>query len=110
MLIKKIESRSRNRMPASRRSGKKSRGLFSRVWSPFHHALSVGEESVGAVTNTAKGVVRQGLRGVNSIGKSLTRHMNGTVRNVLGKSRKTRKNRKGSRKTRRNARKNTRRH
>jgi hypothetical protein len=66
-----------------------------------------GNESVGAVANTGKGVLGQGFRGVNKIGRSVTGHANQAVRNLLSrKNRKngytTRKNRKNRRTTRRN--------
>jgi hypothetical protein len=85
-------------------------GLVSRLWSPFSHALSAGEETVGAVTNTAKGVVREGARGVNKIGKSVTGHFNAAIHDLI-KARKNRKNmtRRNRKNTRRNNRKNTRR-
>ena len=90
----------------ARRSTRKNRhsGLFGRLWSPFGHALYAGEESVGAVTNTAKGVVREGARGVNRIGKSITGHFNAAVTDLI-KRRKSRKNsRRNTRRTRRNTR------
>ena len=66
-----------------------------------------GNESVGAVANTGKGVLGQGFRGVNKIGRSVTGHANQAVRNLLSrKNRKngytTRTNRKNRRTTRRN--------
>jgi hypothetical protein len=64
-----------------------------------------GNESVGAVANTGKGVVGQGFRGINKIGRSVTGHANQAVRNLL--SRKNRKNNMMTRKNRKN-RKNTR--
>jgi hypothetical protein len=91
------------------RRTRKATGLFRRLWSPFSHALMAGTESVGAVTNTAKGVVGVGAKGVNRVGKSITGHFNAAVSDLVrrksrkaqagGKRRKTRKNRK-SRKNR----------
>lgn len=83
--------------------GTRRSGIFSRLWSPFSHTLQAGEESVGAVTNTAKGVVREGAHGVNKIGKSITGHFNAAVHDIL-KRRKGRRTMKGGRKasTRRN--------
>lgn len=82
---------------ARRGSTRRSRGLFSRLYSPVGHLLSAGKESVGAVTNTAKGVVGQGVGGLDKIGRSVTKHANQAVKNVF--SRKGGK-RKGSRKSR----------
>lgn len=90
----------------STRKASSRNGLVSRLWSPFSHALSAGEETVGAVTNTAKGVVRESARGVNKIGKSVTGHFNAAIHDLI-KGRKNRKN--VTRRNRRNSRKNTRR-
>ena len=92
----------------ARRGTRKNRqsGLFGRLWSPFNHLLMAGEESVGAVTNTAKGVIREGARGVGKIGRSVTGHVNAAVTDLIRKRRNTRRNRRNTRKnTRRNNRK-----
>jgi len=91
------------------RSSRSSRGLFTRLYSPIGHLLMAGNESVGAVANTGKGVVGQGFRGLNKIGRSVTGHANQAVRNVFsrknrrnGATRKNRKNRKNTRRNRKN--------
>jgi hypothetical protein len=86
---------------ARRGTRKTSRGVFSRLYSPVGHLLAAGKESVSAVTNTAKGVVGEGITGLNKIGRSVTTHANMAVKDVL-KSRKGGKRRatKGSRKSR----------
>jgi hypothetical protein len=63
-----------------------------------------GNESVGAVANTGKGVVGQGFRGINRIGRSVTGHANQAVHNLLSRKnrRNTRRNRKNTRRNRRN--------
>lgn len=82
----------------SRKShGGSRRGLFSTIYAPVSHLIQAAEESVSAVTDTSRNVVRRGLRGVNNVGKSVTGHANAAVRNVV-----SRKNRQGSRKNRRN--------
>ena len=85
----------------ARRGTRRSRGIFSRLYSPIGHLLSAGKESVGAVTNTAKGVVGEGVHGLDKIGRSVTKHANMAVKDVF-----TRKGgkRKGSRKSKRNTR------
>lgn len=96
-------------MPNTRRNtrrNRKNRGLASTLYSPFHHLAMAGEEAVGAVTNTVKGVARTGIRGVNRIGRSVTGHANSAIRNVV--SRKRRGGRRTSRKNRRSSRKNRR--
>ena len=97
------------------RSSRSSRGLFTRLYSPIGHLLMAGNESVGAVANTGKGVVGQGFRGLNKIGRSVTGHANQAVRNVFSRknrrngnvvTRKNRKNRKNTRRNRKNNRRN----
>jgi hypothetical protein len=82
----------------TRRGARKgrSRGLFSRVYSPVSHTLMFGKNSTSTVANTAKGVARMGFSGVNNIGKSLSGHLNGMIRNIF-----TRKGRKNTRRNRR---------
>jgi len=82
------------------RSTRSRRGLFTRLYSPIGHLLMAGNESVGAVANTGKGVVGQGFRGLNKIGRSFTGHANQAVHNVF--SRKNRRNTRRNRKNRRN--------
>jgi len=79
-------------MARTRRHGRSS-GLLSRLWSPFGHATMAASNTVGAVANTAKGVVGVGARGVNRIGRSITGHFNHAVKDLI-KGRKSRKNRK----------------
>ena len=83
---------------------KSRRGLVSRLYRPLHHALVVGEEAVSAVTNTARNVVRTGIRGVDRVGTSVTGHADGAIRNLV--SRKSRRGGSRSRKNRRSTRRN----
>ena len=86
---------SRKNRKASRKNGGSRRGIFETVYSPVGHLIHAAEESVGAVTNTTRNIIKTGLKGVNSIGKSVTGHANSAIRNVV--SRKSRKNRKNRR-------------
>lgn len=97
-------------MPNTRRN-RKSRGVVSTLYSPLHHAFVAGEEVASAITNTARNVVRTGIRGVDKVGRSVTGHADAAVRNVFSRKRRggkrrtgSRKNRKANRKTRRNRR------
>lgn len=88
----------------ARRGTRNSKGIFSRLYSPIGHLLAAGKESVGAVTNTAKGVVGEGITGLDKIGRSVTKHANQTVKDVFTRKRRasgTRKSRKSRRNTRR---------
>jgi len=80
------------------RTSKKGRsyGLFSRLYSPINHTLMFGKNSTNTISNSAKGVSRLGLTGVNRIGKSLTGHLNGIIHNIFTrkKGRNTRRNRR----------------
>lgn len=78
-----------------RKSHRKMRGgngIFSKVWSPFHHASLAAGEAVGTVTNTTRNIAKSTLRGVNRIGSSVAGHANAAVRGVF--SRKRRANRR----------------
>jgi len=95
-------------MPNTRRN-RKSRGIVSTLYSPFHHAFVAGEEATTAVTNTARNVVRTGIRGIDKIGRSVTGHADAALRNDFkrrGGKRNTRKNSKASRKNRKASRRN----
>jgi hypothetical protein len=96
-MVNSRKNRSRRggaRRPASRRNG----GIFRRIYSPVSHLLQATGNAVGTVTNTTRNVAKMGLRGVDSIGLSVTGHANAAVRNLV--SRKSRKNRKANRKSR----------
>ncbi len=67
-------------------------GIISKAYSPISHLVAATGEAVGTVTNTARNVVKTGLRGVNRIGKSVTGHANAAIRDVV--SRKRRANRR----------------
>jgi len=86
----------------------RSSGLVSRLYSPLHHAFLAGEEAVSAVTNTARNVVSTGIRGVDRIGRSVTGHADGAVKNVFSRRRqgggRRRKNSRKNRKSRKNRR------
>lgn len=80
---------------------RKAGGLVSRVYSPINHFFQASGESVGAVTNTARNIVRKSINVVNKVGKSFTSHTNMAIRNLTGKRKGSRK---GSRKNRQSTR------
>jgi hypothetical protein len=88
----------------ARRGTRRSGGIFSRIYSPVGHLFSAGKESVGAVTNTAKGVVGEGIKGLDKIGRSVSTHANQAVRNVFTRKGGKRRAAKGSRKSRKSRR------
>jgi chromosomal replication initiation ATPase DnaA len=61
--------------------------IFRRLYSPIKHTLLAGKETVSAVTNTAKHVTCEGLTGLDKVGRSVTRHANMAVNDLLGKRR-----------------------
>jgi hypothetical protein len=74
--------------------GKKTRrnnGLFRKVYSPVSHLLQATGNAVSTVTNTTRNVAKQGIRGVNSIGLSVTGHANAAIRNLVSRKRKSRR-------------------
>jgi hypothetical protein len=95
-------ARRSNRAAASRRNG----GIFRRIYSPVSHLLQATGNAVGTVTNTTRNVAKMGLRGVDSIGLSVTGHANAAVRNLV--SRKSRKANRKSRKSSKSSRANRR--
>ncbi len=100
---KRENSRGKIGTQMARRGTRRSRGIFSRLYAPIGHLLSAGKESVGAVTNTAKGVVGEGIHGLDKIGRSVTKHANMAVKDVFtrkGGKRKTRKSRRNTRRRR----------
>lgn len=80
------------------RRGTRKSGIFRRLYSPVKHAIMAGKNSIGAVTNTAKGVACTGLSGLDRIGTSVTSHANMAVSDLLGKRKTRRGGRKGTRK------------
>jgi hypothetical protein len=63
-------------------------GIFSKLWSPFHHASVAAGEAVGAVTDTTRNVAKTTLRGVDRIGSSVTGHANAAIRGVFSRKRR----------------------
>jgi hypothetical protein len=94
--------RSATRRSRSRRS-RRGGGLASKLYSPISHLLQATGEAVGTVTNTVKSVAKTGIKGVNNIGNSVTKHADAAVRNVSSRKglKASRKSRKASRKSRR---------
>ena len=81
----------------SRSSGKR---LFSRVYSPLHHLLSATRNVSNSVFRRSGKIVKEGIGAVDNVGVALAKHANQTVRNVVGKRRNSRKNRRSTRKNR----------
>lgn len=86
-------------MAKSRKSGK-SRGLFRRVYSPIEHIIEAGRNISRAAFKRTGRIVNNGMGLVGNVGKSVTRHANKTVRNIV--RRKSRSSRKSRKQTRRN--------
>lgn len=76
------------------------RGLFGTLYRPVSGILNAAGKLTGTVTNTARNIVKRGIKGVNNAGRNVTGSANSAIRNVLG-SRKGKKSRR-ARKTRRN--------
>lgn len=70
------------------RNSTRRRGVFRRLYSPISHALMAGKNTIGAVTNTAKGVACEGISGLDKVGRSVTSHANMAVHNLVGPSRR----------------------
>jgi len=100
-----MDNRRNSRKNGGRRGASRSRGLFRTLYGPVSQALGLGDNIVGAVTNTTRNVARKGFRGVDRVGRAVTDRANSAVRGLL-----SRKNRRGGRRnSRRNSRRNNRR-
>lgn len=73
------------------KSRRATRGIVSRVYSPLHHLFQASENTVGVVTNTARNVVKRGIKAVNNVGVAVTKHANMTIKNVTGRRKQQRK-------------------
>jgi hypothetical protein len=80
-----------------KRSGKtrKSMRFFGRLYSPIDHLLQATGEIGRSVGKRSSNVLRSATGLVNNVGRSVTKHANCAVKNVM-----RRKNRRGTRKTR----------
>lgn len=85
-------------MAKTRRS---RRGLVSRVYSPLHHLFQASGNTVGVVTNTARNIVKRGIKAVNNVGVAVTKHANMTIKNVTGRRKRQQRTRKQRRTQRR---------
>ena len=101
MASRKNRSRRNARRGGARpsRAAGRNGGIFRRIYSPVSHLLQATGNAVGTVTNTTRNVAKMGLRGVDSIGLSVTGHANSAVRNLV-----SRKGRRANRKSRRGGR------
>lgn len=86
-MAKSRRANRRSRRSRSRRS-RRGGGLLSKLYSPVHQVLGMGENAVGAVTNTVNTVAKTGLRGVNRIGRSVTGRANAAVSGLLSRRRR----------------------
>jgi len=74
-----------------------NRGIVSRLYGPLHRLFNFSGKTVGVATNTARNVVKRGIKAVNNVGLAAASGVNAAGRNLVGK---TRKNRRGGRKNR----------
>jgi len=83
-----------------KRGGKtrKSMRFFRRLYSPIDHLLQATGEIGRSVGKRSSNVLRSATGLVNNVGRSVTKHANCAVKDVV--RRKNHKNRKGTRKTR----------
>ena len=85
----------------ARRATRKSKGLFRRVYSPIEHIIEAGRNISRAAFKRTGRIVNNGMGLVGNVGKSVTRHANKTVRNIVRrKNRSSRKSRRQTRHTR----------
>ena len=70
--------------------------IFTRIYSPLHHALMATRNVSRTLFSASGAVVNKGLEVVDKTGTAIARHANMAVKNVT--ARKSRKNRKNTRK------------
>ncbi len=82
----------------ARRGKTRRMKLFSKIYSPLHHALMATRNVSRGLFHASGTIVNKGLKVVDNTGSAIARHANMAVRNVT--SRKNRRNRKTTRKNR----------
>ncbi len=92
-MAKSRRANRRSNMSRRRRASRRSRsrrggGLLGKLYRPVHEVLGMGENAVGAVTNTVNSVAKTGLRGVNRIGRSVTGRANSAISGLLSRRRR----------------------
>ena len=89
----------------TRRAGSKSsksKGIFTRVYSPLYHLLEATRNVGKSVFKRSGHVVDETLGLGQDVGKAITKHANMTVRDVISrKNSKTRRSNNSTRKSRR---------
>jgi len=94
---RKNRSRRNNGLVGGRRGRKavSRRGLFGTLYGPVSQAPGLTGNVVSDVTNTTRNVAKRGLKGVNSVGRSVTGRANAAIRGLVSrKNRKSRRNRR----------------
>lgn len=87
---------------SKRSKSSKSKGIFTRVYSPLYHLLEATRNVGKSVFKRSGHVVDETLGLGQDVGKAITKHANMTVRDVISrKNSKTRRSNNSTRKSRR---------
>ena len=65
------------------RKGKGNRGLFRILYTPVGETIGAANDVTRATTRTVEGIVHTTLRGLNSVGRSVTNRANTVIRKVF---------------------------
>ena len=87
---------------ARRGTRKGARGPVGYIYNPIRQVLRAVNNTTSATTNTVKRVVHNGITGVDTIGNSVSRRANNTLRGLVprGILRRRRGTRRGTRRSR----------
>jgi hypothetical protein len=61
------------------------RGLVGYLYNPVREALGVVKNTANGATNTVKKVVRNSIKGVDTLGRKTARRANNTIRGLVPK-------------------------
>jgi hypothetical protein len=72
----------------TRKSGKGKRGLFRTVYTPVEETIGAADDITRATTRTVEGLVHTTLKGLNSVGRTVSNRANAVIRKVFTRRRK----------------------
>jgi hypothetical protein len=81
------KTRKRSGRGKSSQRKRSSFSFFQRIWSPFEHALMIGEDTSQELGNTSGKIVKESIGVVRRIGASIANHTNQAVRNITRRGR-----------------------
>lgn len=71
------------RTRSTRRTRRGNRGLFRIVYTPVGETIGAANDITRATTRTVEGIVHTTLKGLNTVGRSVTNRANAVIRKVF---------------------------